>query len=77
MFPARICIGNKNKPPAMQVCPQKALASSKKTSSVIISAGSPTALIITKPVKENMKRRAENYILLHQGFCYNNSRCDN
>lgn len=25
-----ICIGNKNKPPAMQVCSQTALASSKK-----------------------------------------------
>ena len=24
-----LCIGNKNKPPAMQVCPQIALASSK------------------------------------------------
>ena len=33
-----------NKPPAMQVCPQPALALSKKTSNVIISVGSPTAL---------------------------------
>jgi REP element-mobilizing transposase RayT len=32
----------------MQVCSQRALASSKKTSSVIISAGSPTALINSK-----------------------------
>ena len=40
------CIRNKNKPPAMQVCPQIALASSmKKTSSDIMSAGSPTAHI--------------------------------
>ena len=49
------CIGNKNKPPAMQVCPPKALASSKKTSSAIISAGSPTALIITKEVSKWIK----------------------
>lgn len=28
--PYLICIGNKNKPPAMQVCSQTALASSKK-----------------------------------------------
>lgn len=33
-----------NKPPAMQVCSQKALASSKKNSSAIISKGSPTVL---------------------------------
>jgi len=39
----------------MQVCPQKALASSKKTSSAIISAGSPTALIITKEVSKWIK----------------------
>ena len=32
----------------MQVCSQRALASSKKTSSAIISAGSPTALINSK-----------------------------
>ena len=37
------CIHDKNKPPAMQVCPQIALASSK-TSFAIISVGSPTAL---------------------------------
>lgn len=33
----------KNKPPAMQVCPQTALASSIKNPHGIISAGSPTA----------------------------------
>ena len=33
-----------NKPPAMQVCSQRALASSKKPPGFIISAGSPTAL---------------------------------
>jgi hypothetical protein len=33
---------NKNKPPAMQVCSQLALASSLKTSYVILSVGSPT-----------------------------------
>ena len=36
------CIRNKNKPPALQVCSQIALASSK-TSCDIMSAGSPTA----------------------------------
>ena len=46
-----ICISNKNKPPAMQVCSQIALASSKKTSNVIMSAGSPTAQI-TKEVSK-------------------------
>ena len=46
---------NKNKPPAMQVCPQIALASSKKTSRVIISEGSPTALIIAKEVSKWIK----------------------
>ena len=41
------CIGNKNKPPAMQVCSEIALASSI-TSNDIISAGSPTAQIIQR-----------------------------
>ena len=36
------CNRNKNKPPALQVCSQIALASSK-TSCDIMSAGSPTA----------------------------------
>jgi hypothetical protein len=39
----------------MQVCPQIALASSEKTSHVIISAGSPTALIIAKEVSKWIK----------------------
>ena len=40
------------KPPAMQVCSQIALDSSKKTSSGIISAGSPTAQYSTKEVSQ-------------------------
>ena len=39
------CIYDKNKPPAMQVCSRIALASSKKNSNDIMSAGSPTAQI--------------------------------
>ncbi len=53
LFPLRSFSQRKNgaletiKPPAMRVV-GIALAYSKKTSSAIISAGSPTALIITK-----------------------------
>jgi len=42
------CIQGTNKPPAMQVCPQTALALSIKTSYGIIFAGSPTAKIIPR-----------------------------
>jgi len=54
------CIGRENKPPAMQVCSQIALASSK-TSCSIMSAGSPTARNYTKGVIQNGQKQFSTY----------------